>query len=148
MPSSSVFHRSLFYTQYSMWMGCDHTFLHCWKHLTLLINWHQQISTQAESSRPQLTRSWTHISRALANKGSKYIEFSNQTNSFTSASGSLGNRFNRNFLTSWRLCTQWGPLPPKEGGLIKVDIGGQRPIPPRPQVSFICFLFHFSIYYF
>lgn len=49
-----------------------------------------------------------HISRTLTNRGYSYIELSKQVNSFTSASGSPGTRFNKNFLTSWRLCRKWG----------------------------------------
>jgi hypothetical protein len=129
MPLSSAFHHSLVCTQYSMWTAFDHTFHHCWTHLTLQNNSHQQSSTKLHGTRPQLIRSWTHRSRTLTNRGSNYIELSKQANSFTKASGSPGTRFNRNFLTSWRLCTQWGPLLPKGGGLIQVDIGGHPPIP-------------------
>jgi len=41
----------------------------------------------------------------------------------------MGTRFNESFPTSWRHLMQWGPLLPKGGGLIQVDIGGHLPIP-------------------
>jgi hypothetical protein len=41
---------------------------------------------------------WTHISRALDNKGSSFIKSSKQGSSCTKASGSPGTKFNRNFL--------------------------------------------------
>jgi hypothetical protein len=41
---------------------------------------------------------WTNISRALANKGSNFIELSKQGNSCTKASGSPEAKFSRNFL--------------------------------------------------
>jgi lipoprotein-anchoring transpeptidase ErfK/SrfK len=62
-------------------------------------------------------------------KGYHYIELSKQANSFTKANGSPGTKFSRSFLISWRNSTQWGPLLPKEGGLIQVDIGGHPPFP-------------------
>ena len=37
-------------------------------------------------------------------------------------------KFNRIFL-SWNNLTQWGPLLPKEGGMIQVYISGHLPIP-------------------
>jgi hypothetical protein len=54
---------------------------------------------------------------------------SKQANSFTKANGSLGTKFSRSFLISWRNSTKWGPLLPKEGGLIQVDIGAHPPFP-------------------
>ena len=41
-------------------------------------------------------------------------------------------QFSRNFLISWRISTQWGPLLLKEGGMIQVDISGHPPIPFAP----------------
>ena len=136
MPSSSASHRSLVCTWCSMQIAFNHTFHHCWTHLTLQNNSHQQSLTRIAWNMPQLIRSWTHRSRTLANKGYNYIELSKQTNSFTRASGSLVTKFNRNFLTSWRLRTQWGPLLPKGGGMIQLDIDGHPPIPPRPHSQF------------
>ena len=46
-------------------------------------------------------------------------------------------QFNRIFLISWRISTQWGPLLPKEGGMIQVDIGGRPPIPFGPAASIL-----------
>ena len=45
-------------------------------------------------------------------------------------------QFHRIYLISWRISTQWGPLLPKEGGMIQVDIGGHPPIPfgPAPLI--------------
>ena len=46
-------------------------------------------------------------------------------------------QFNRISLISWRISTQWGPLLPKEGGMIQVDIGGHPPIPFGPAPSIL-----------
>ena len=35
---------------------------------------------------------------------------------------------------------QWGPLLPKEGGMIQVDIGGHPPIPSGPALSILATL--------
>jgi len=51
---------------------------------------------------------------------------------------SPGTRFNRNFLILGRHSMQWGPLLPKVGGTIQVDVGGHSPIPlghPTPSLS-------------
>jgi len=59
--------------------------------------------------------------------------------SFTRACGSPRTKFNRSFLISWRNSTQWGPLLPKGGGMIQVDIGGHPPIPLGPPPLFLSF---------
>jgi hypothetical protein len=67
---------------------------------------------------------------------------SKKANSFTKASGSPGTKFSRGFLISWRNSTQWGPLLPKGGGMIQVDIGGHPPIPRgSPPLLLSVFLF-------
>ena len=55
------------------------------------------------------------------------------------ASGSLGTKFSKSFLISWRNSMQWGPLLPKGGGIIQVDIGGHLPSPLGPPPSFFQF---------
>ena len=51
------------------------------------------------------------------------------------ANNSPGNKFSR-----WRNSTQWGPLLPKGGGMIQVDVGGHPPIPfGPPQLSLSVF---------
>jgi len=72
----------------------------------------------------QLIGSWKHKSRTLSNRGSKCIEFSNISNSYTKKSGSPRKNFSRNFPISCRHSTQWGSFLPKWGVLIQVDIGG------------------------
>ena len=46
---------------------------------------------------------------------------------------SPGTKFNKSSLISWRNSTQWGPLLPKGGGMIQVDIGGHPLIPLGSQ---------------
>jgi hypothetical protein len=72
---------------------------------------------------------WTHRSRELDNKGSNFIESSKQGSSCTKASGSPGAKFNRNLSSDGGNQCNGGPLLPKEGGLIQVDIGGHPPFP-------------------
>jgi len=45
--------------------------------------------------------------------------------------------FNIICLITWMISTQWGPLLPKEGGMIQVDIGGHPPIPFGPAPSIL-----------
>ena len=55
---------------------------------------------------------------------------------------SLETQLSRSFLISRRNSTQWGPLLPKGGGMIQVDIGGHPPIPfGPPQLSLSVFQF-------
>ena len=77
---------------------------------------------------------------------SNYIGLSNLANSCTKESGSPGTKFSKNFLISWRNLTQWGPLLPKGGGMIQVDIGGHPPIPlGPPPLSLSVFQFRHNL---
>ena len=81
-------------------------------------------------------------SRTFASRRSSYIKLSKLANSCTKASCSLGTKFSRIFLVSWRNSTQWGPLLPKGGGMIQVDISFHPPIPlgaPPFPLSFFQF---------
>ena len=94
---------------------------------------------------PQIV-SWTCKSKTLANRISNCIRLSKLSNSCTKESGSPGTKFNRNFLISWRNLTQWGPLLPKGGGMIQVDIGGHQPIPlGPPPLSLSVFQFRHNL---
>ena len=91
---------------------------------------------------PQMIGSWTHRSITLANRRSNYIRSKKLANSCTKESGSPGTKCSRNFLISWRNLTQWGPLLPKGGGMIQVDIGSHPPIPlGAPPLSLSVFQF-------
>ena len=54
-------------------------------------------------------------------------------------SSSLGTKFNRRFLISWRNSTQWGPLLLKGEEMIQEDICGHPPIPHGPPPLFLSF---------
>ena len=83
MPSSSVFHHSLVYTQFSMWTAFDPTFHLYWTRQTWQNNSHQQSYTPTTWNKPQLIGLWTHRSRTPASRRSSYIELSKQANSFS-----------------------------------------------------------------
>lgn len=112
MPSSSASHYSLICTQCSMQMAFDNIVHHCWTHLTLQNNSHQQCSTWTAWNRPQLIISWKHISRTLRHRGYNYIKLPKQANSFSEVNGSPRTTFSRSFLISWRNSMQWEPLLP------------------------------------
>jgi hypothetical protein len=95
---SSTFLFSLAYTQCSMWNSFALISHHYWTPQKEQNKRHQQSSTPNEYKMNPMIIFWTQKSKALDNKGSKFIESSKQGNSYTKASGSLGAKFTRNFV--------------------------------------------------
>lgn len=137
MHLSSTFPHSNACTQCSMWTAFGHTFHHYQTHPILQNNSHPQSYIHIAWNKLQLIGSWTYRSSTLSNKISNCIQLSKHANSFTRASGSPRTKFSKSFLISWRNSTQWGPLLPKGGGMIQVDIGVHLPSPLGPPPLFL-----------
>jgi hypothetical protein len=76
-------------------------------HVAILVEWIQPLQQQVHDN----------------------LQQAKQDNFSSKASNSPRFRFNKSFPISHGNLTQWGPLLPKGGGLIQMDIGGHPPIP-------------------